>query len=72
MALDSFFDGMDSMLLLFLFITTLTKADNGTTEEKLENELEVSMPEPALQGEAIFYIHKSSNRKRLKPKAVYF
>lgn len=72
MTLDSFFDEIDSTLLLFLFLTTLTKGENGITEEKLEDRLEVSIPEPVLQEEAICYIHKSSNRKRLKPKAVYF
>ncbi len=72
MALDSFFDEIDSTLLLLLFLTTLTKVEDDTTEEQPENGLEVSIPEPVLQGEAACYIHKSSNRKRLKPKAVYF
>ena len=72
MALDSFFDEIDSTLLLLLFLITLTKGENGITEEKPEDRLEVSIPEPVLQEEVICYIHKSSNRKRLKPKSVYF
>jgi hypothetical protein len=72
MALDSIFNEIDPTLLLLLFLTTLTKRDDEITEEKLEDGLEVSAPEPVLQKEAICYIHKSGNRKRLKPKAVYF
>lgn len=72
MALDGFFDETDSTLLLLLFLTTLTKEESDITEEKLEDGLEVSIPEPVLEEEAICYIHKSSNRKRLKAKAVYF
>ncbi|HYF84007.1 MAG TPA: hypothetical protein VEB00_13385 [Clostridia bacterium] len=69
--MDGFFDETDSTLLLLLFLTTLTKEENDITEEKLEDGLDVSIPEPVLE-EAICYIHKSSNRKRLKPKTVYF
>lgn len=70
--MDGFFDEMDSTLLLLLFLTTLTKAEDNTTEEKPEEGIEESITEPVLKEETKCYIHKSNNRKRLKPKAVYF
>lgn len=41
-------------------------------EEKSEDRLEAGIPEPEPPKEAGWYIHKSNNRKRLKPKTVYF
>lgn len=71
MALDDFFDEILSALLVLLLMT-LKKDENDKIDEKPEDKLEVGVPEVVLKTEPISYICKSSNRKRLRPKAVYF
>ena len=71
MTLEDFFEEIFSALLVLLLMTQ-TKDENDTIDEKLEDKLEASVPEPVLQVEPVCYICKSRNRKRLRPKTVYF
>lgn len=81
--MEDFFDEIDSSLLLFFILMALTKEENSkvtvdenkendTIDEKLEDRLETDVREAVLQTEPVSYICKSRNKKRLRPKTVYF
>jgi len=72
MVVDSFFEETDLALLLLLFLTNPDKAENEAIEEGLEEELVESTSEPEQNKEEVCCIYRSSNRKRLKSRAVYF
>lgn len=72
MALDSFFDGIGSVLLLFLLLAVMAKGENDAMGKKAEDTLAADITEPSPQRETSRCIHKSRNRKKLKPKAKYF
>lgn len=70
--MDRFFEETDLALLLLLLLTDPDKAENKATEEGPQEEPAESISEPEQNEEEVCFIYRSSNRKRLRPRAVYF
>ena len=71
MALDNFFDDYGLVLLLVLVVIALTNNRSLFGEQDKEGEAE-AVPIPQEEMEESYYLFRSSNRKRMKPKSVYF
>jgi len=71
MALDNFFDEYGWVLLMVLAVVALTN-NKDLFQGLFEEEAAAPAPPPEEIKEQPGYIFRSNNRKKMKPKSVYF